>query len=97
LLRRSRAVLSLANMFHLLAYKFACLRRRRFAFVRIFPRPFDCLLFWHGKSISPQEVGLVVRGVFRQTLQPKDGKTRNLHHILDYLAKRHTLSLFDVG
>ena len=58
-------MLSFANMFHLLAYKFACLRRGRFAFARIFLSPFNCLLFWHGKRISPQEVGLVVRGFFR--------------------------------
>jgi hypothetical protein len=34
---------------------------------------------------------------FRKTLRAKDRETRNFRRILDYLAKRHTLSLFDVG
>src|SRR6184192_3517097 len=50
------------------------------------------------KRISLQGVGLVVRGVFRRKPSGlKIEKTRNLRPILDYLAKRHTLSLFDVG
>ncbi len=73
-------MLSFANMLHLLPYKFACLRRRRFAFARILPSPFDCLLFWHHKA-----------------LRAKERKAGNFRRILDYLAKRHTLSLFDVG
>ena len=41
---------------------------------------------------------MVVRGVFRRKPSGlKIEKTRNLRPILDYLAKRHTLSLFDVG
>ena len=55
---------SFANMFHLLAYKFARLRRRRFAFARILPNPFDCFLFWHDKLVSLQRVRLVVRWLF---------------------------------
>ena len=50
------------------------------------------------KRISLQGVGLVVRGVFRRKPSGlKIERTRNLRPILDYLAKRHTLSLFDVG
>jgi len=68
-------VLSFANMFHLLPYEFACLRRRRFAFARILLRPFDCFLFWHNKLVSLQEVRLVVRRRFiKKALRSKDEK-----------------------
>ena len=55
---------SFANMFYLLPYEFACLRRRRFAFARILLGPFDCFLFWHDKLVSLQKVRLVVRWMF---------------------------------
>jgi hypothetical protein len=91
-------VLSFADMLHLLPYKFACLGRRRFAFARILQSPFDCFLFWHDKLVSPQKVRLVVRWMFfTNALPAKDRKAGNLRRILDYLAKCHTLSLFDVG
>ena len=47
LLRRSRAVLAFANVFHLLTHKFTRLRARRFAFSFVFFRSFDRLLFRH--------------------------------------------------
>jgi hypothetical protein len=55
-------------------------------------------LFWHDKLVSPQKVRLVVRWMFfTNALPAKDRKAGNLRRILDYLAKCHTLSLFDVG
>jgi len=88
---------SFANMFYLLPYEFACLRRRRFAFARILLGPFDCFLFWHDKLVSLQKVRLVVRRMFfTKALRAKDRKAGNLRHILDYLTKRNILSLFDV-
>jgi len=91
-------VLSFANMFHLLSYEFACLRRWRFAFARILSSTFDCLLFWHNKLVSLQKVRLVVRWPFQAA--PCALKTKKLgiyDTILDYLAKRRTLSWFNVG
>lgn len=70
-------MLSFANMLHLLPYKFACLGRRRFAFARILPSPFDCFLFWHDKLVSLQKVRLVVRRMFF-TKRPSALKTERL-------------------
>lgn len=90
---------SFANMFHLLSYELACLRRRRFAFARILSRPFDYFLFWHNKLVSLQKVRLVVRWPFfkDRLCALKTKKLAIYDTILDYLAKRRTLSWFNVG
>jgi hypothetical protein len=49
---RSRAMFTLADMFHFLADKFTCLRRRRFTFPFIFTSAFDRFFFWHNTLFS---------------------------------------------
>jgi hypothetical protein len=47
-------------VFHFFADKFAGLCGRRFALSLVFTSPFDSVLFWHGKNLSPKGGGLDV-------------------------------------
>jgi hypothetical protein len=51
---------SFADVFHFFADKFAGLCGRRFALSLVFTSPFDSVLFWHGKNLSPKAGGLDV-------------------------------------
>jgi hypothetical protein len=54
LLWAARAVFSLADVMHFLTDKFSRLGGWRFAFLFVFPSPFQSLLFWHIPFLSTQ-------------------------------------------
>src|SRR5690348_13789702 len=59
LLGRSRAVLSFANVMHLLADEFTRLRRRRLAFALVLSCSFDGFFVWH---VASSCLGRAARG-----------------------------------